>query len=526
MRIPWGIRLRVAIFLLLFLGPVLGMAALGSYYLWEHGWLLWSWLISAVCMVAAYGLGWYWTRNRSGLVLPPPSQRQAQDYWTERDLQAWKIVQQYADASRKLRMDEIADHERYAADAQELALKIAQVYQPETSDPFSHLTLPEILTCGELLTQDLSHMVGRYVPGSHLVTIGTMTRMGKAANTASAWYPTARDAYFAFTALTDPVRAATQFLGTRVGMSPLFKELQQNVLTWFHALYVTELGRYLIELNSGRLKVGAKRYRELMGTKPEDKDVATPPATVARADADALKITVIGPVKAGKSSLVNAILGGQMAGTDVLPLTDGMIGYSLQLPELPALTLIDTPGFAYEGPTDADLDLALKAGRNADLMLFVLPANSAAREPEVRFYERLRAKFETEPGLRFPPVLIVLSRIDLLSPKAEWQPPYDWQHGKKPKEQNIREAVLALQQLFATPAELQVVPVCSHPERLFGVQPQLIDAVAQRLGQAKGTAVSRIIHDDSRQRPWGRVVDQVKNTGKLAAHILGRGFKR
>ncbi len=36
------------------------------------------------------------------------------------------------------------------------------------------------------------------------------------------------------------------------------------LLVWFYTAYVHRLGTYLIELNSGRLRIGAVRYRELM----------------------------------------------------------------------------------------------------------------------------------------------------------------------------------------------------------------------------------------------------------------------
>jgi hypothetical protein len=36
------------------------------------------------------------------------------------------------------------------------------------------------------------------------------------------------------------------------------------LLLWFYTAYLQRLGTYLIELNSGRLRVGVRRYRELM----------------------------------------------------------------------------------------------------------------------------------------------------------------------------------------------------------------------------------------------------------------------
>ena len=106
-------------------------------------------------------------------------------------------------------------------------------------------------------------------------------------------------------------------------------------MLWFHTAFIHQLGRYLIELNSGRLKVGVKRYREILaqhqaaaGRRP-DRPPAPTPAAVGDAAVTAaahtatgpkpITIAVLGPVKAGKSSLVNALLGQQAATVDTPP---------------------------------------------------------------------------------------------------------------------------------------------------------------------------------------------------------------
>ena len=42
--------------------------------------------------------------------------------------------------------------------------------------------------------------------------------------------------------------------------------LQQSLVDWFFVAYLNRLGTYLIELYSGRLRVGATRYRQLIGS--------------------------------------------------------------------------------------------------------------------------------------------------------------------------------------------------------------------------------------------------------------------
>ena len=37
-------------------------------------------------------------------------------------------------------------------------------------------------------------------------------------------------------------------------------------------------------------------------------------------------------------------------------------------------------------------------------------------------------------------MITVVTQVDRLRPIREWQPPYDWQRGDRPKEVSIREA--------------------------------------------------------------------------------------
>ena len=64
-----------------------------------------------------------------------------------------------------------------------------------------------------------------------------------------------------------------------------------------------------------------------------------------------MTIAVFGQVKAGKSSLINALLGEQRAVTDVLPTTAGVARYDLHPKGIPShLVLLDTVGYGHEGP--------------------------------------------------------------------------------------------------------------------------------------------------------------------------------
>ncbi|WP_088252468.1 GTPase family protein [Fimbriiglobus ruber] len=542
--IPTRIKLRVSLVTVLAVAPVLFLTAAGAYHLWDRGWSFVAYWPMFACWFASYLLMWYWTR-RSKVVVRGAAADPLPGYWTDRDKRAWELVEAQVDAVKTVTADQLSDLKRYAAEAQDLALQIARVYNPTATDPFGHLTLPEILACGELIAHDMNKLVDKYVPGSHLLTVNDIQRLRDAVDTATDWYPRLRNIYWAVSAVFDPIKVGLQVAATKAGLAPASKGFQQNVMMWFQTTYTRELGRYLIELNSGRLKVGAKRYQELMalhqvpplgepGTAPHQEHAGSGPDTGSPAPSappepsgsssgspsespngetvPPVTVAVVGPVKAGKSSLVNTLLGDRRAGTDVLPLTAGVTKYQLRQPGLPELCLLDSAGFGQAGPTDADVAAAVEAARHADVMLLVVPARSAARKPEVDFLDRIRAGVAATPNLKLPPVLLVLSHVDLLSPAMEWAPPYDWEAGSRPKEVQIREACAAAREQFGANV-LSVIPVCTAAGKELGVRDELLTTIAGLLGEARGVGLLRALHLEALAGRTKKVVRQLVNAG-------------
>ena len=194
------------------------------------------------------------------------------------------------------------------------------------------------------------------------------------------------------------------------------------MLHWFYSTYLKELGIYLIELNSGRLKVGAKRYRELLaahrdpGTASAEGSSDIPASPTSQPTvAEPVSLAIVGQVKAGKSSLVNAFFGERRATVSVTPETAGATKYRLQSEGLPPLTIIDSAGYGESGATDQDLAAAVKLAKESDLLILVCHARSAARQADVQFLDRLRTEYEKTPGLKLPTVLLALTHIDVLT---------------------------------------------------------------------------------------------------------------
>lgn len=500
-------RFRIIVVSLLCALPVVFLLGVGAYHLWATGWSFIAWFPIVGCFAAAYLLTWVWTKRRVAELKLPTTSDELPNYWTDRDRLAWKEVQAFIAEAKPLKPDETANVERYATEAQALALRLVRLDRPTATDPFGHLTLPELLTCAELVTQELNDMTVTYLPGSHLVRIDDL----KLARRAVDWYEKGRDVYWAASAVINPLKAATQFLVTKIGLQTPMEQLRHSALQWFHVTYLKEVGRYLIELNSGRLKVGAKTYRELMALHrdPARGHEPTEPAT----DLRPLTIAILGQVKAGKSSLVNALLGEAKAGVAVTPETMGATKYVFAQDGQPLFVLVDSAGYGLDGANERDIAAATELAKSADLIVMVAHARSAGRKADLAFLDAVRAEYGKQPGLILPTIVIALTHIDLLTPAVEWQPPYDWESGDRPKERSIRESVTATRETFG-PRVAAVVPVCTRTGNEYGVSDHLLTTLLGRIGEARGVAIVRALEAESKKRSLSKIGDQLLAAGR------------
>src|SRR5262249_57188681 len=104
-------RWRIAVLTVLFLLPVAFLVGAGSYHLWQTGWAFYAWWPMAACLTAAYLLAWYWHRQRR--LLPNLHTDTAAPHWTERDRQAWSLVEARATAAGPLSVDRLGEPDLY-----------------------------------------------------------------------------------------------------------------------------------------------------------------------------------------------------------------------------------------------------------------------------------------------------------------------------------------------------------------------------------------------------------------------------
>ena len=506
---------RLYLVSLLALLPIATFVVAGIVALWRTGDYLWLWWLLPVCWVPAWLLARRW---RQQLVAPAATGVPDIDHWTARDREAWELVQAAQRDAAEIPADRLLDPHFYLQTAMDLGLRVAKQYHPKAKDPLSSRTVLEILSVAQLAIEDSHRWIADYVPGSHLLTIDQWRLLAKTPK----WWRLASNVGWLASIAINPLNV-TRFVVSKLALGSATKQLQEKALAWGYAVFIGRVGFYLIEMNSGRLRIGADRYKSLTRRAAPTSgelgaDASSEPADSQGAANEPCEVVVavVGQVKAGKSSVINALLGQRAAASDVLPTTRDVRRYRVQQLDQPdsRWTLLDTPGYAEDGATDQQTQAIRTALAEADLVLLVMKVTSPARQADAAVLNDLAANQRHRPNRKPPPVLGVLTHIDQLSPVMEWSPPYDWNHPTGRKEEQIQESVRYHRELLA-PTVAGIVPVCSdvEHEREFGIAEFLLPAMLQLLGEARGCAVLRIMSDEGRSGQVRRIFTQLAQAG-------------
>jgi uncharacterized protein len=504
-------KLRIAVILLLYAVPVLACLALGVLMMWQNPSLAWIGWLFPVCWTGAYVL------TRSWRPPTPPEQLKTAPtapHWTERDQAAWQLVEAGQQRIAALPAEQLSNATVYLQTAVDLAGQLAQHYHPRAKHPIDALTLVEVLAAAQLALEDSAQWVDQYIPGSHLLTVGQWKRLARV----PAWVSALSNAAWAVRVVLQPTYLG-QYVTTRWATSSATTQARDNALAWFFQAFVRYVGFYLIEMNSGRLRGGAGRYRDAMRALDGGRATVEPgrarPAKSGATAPPEVSIALIGQVNAGKSSLINALLGQQQAVMDVLPATSQVARFTLQLAESrEKLTLLDTPGYGSSGASAAQRDEARAATAAADLVLLVMNVTNPARQADMAVLRELEAWWAEQPHLKRPAVVGVLTHADGLSPVREWSPPYDWTDPKGAKEQSMAAAAKAVQQEFG-PLLAGVVPVCAdvRRQRSYGIHEWLVPALLVLLDDARAAAILRNLHADLSRGQIESLFRQLGNAG-------------
>lgn len=520
--------LRTSVMILLWLLPLLLYIAIGIVALYQTGWLLFMAWTLPLLWLAAWLVGHFW---------PPPKLSQSrivepltpQQFWTPHDTAALSIVETFRQSLPEIDRHSIADPNRYIGDAQALSELLAQHYYPAkgasaAGTAYRPLTIVEILSVIHLSIEDLEAWMIESVPGSNLITLGQIEKVPTIVRAIDV----GQKIFFLATSIANPAKLMTYPLWRNAGRVTV--EIQNEAMRAFYQHYLRQTSFYLIEMYSGRLRGGSKEYRQKFGPMSVAAHEAKGDSELlAESEAVDTTIAVMGQVKAGKSSLINALVKDTVAAVSVLPQTRQVQRYELKLegthrvdgsPHV--LTLLDTPGYDEANISAQQRNEIRQAVELADIVLLVMSASSSAKAADVAMMRELQAYYRAHPRLKPPPVLAVLTHIDQLRPMREWTPPYDWRHPQHPKEQAIASAVAYIHELFGSAiVDVTCVFTGSDDRSDSSVSDEVVPLLMTQLGHGHSAAVLKAFYRGLSKRRYEQLVEQL--TGLIRSVVGGRG---
>jgi small GTP-binding protein len=337
---------------------------------------------------------------------------------------------------------------------QELVVAIAHIYYPEVQYPLLNIYVPQAYGLIRGTVDDLDQWMQKLSPALNQVTVG---QAYQAYEVYRKLEPSVRKAWRAWSWaqwLLNPV-AAVANRATKGYSNQANQQLLGNLGQLMREAALRNLCRQAIALYSGAtipLETPAISTPTLPKTKTQTlQNILAQAEPVEQVEQKPISILLVGRTGAGKSSLINTLFQGDLAAVDVLPSTNQIQDYHWHTQDGETLHLWDTPG--YEQVKREDLrQLVLDYATNADLLLLVTPVLDPALQMDVDFLQAIKATIADIPAIA------VVTQVDRLRPIREWQPPYDWQWGEKPKEIAIREATAYRAELLGDFCNL-VLPV-------------------------------------------------------------------
>jgi energy-coupling factor transporter ATP-binding protein EcfA2 len=257
---------RTIVLITMLASPLLVYAVFAALAIWQLGWMKWLWWLAPLIWSITWLLSRFWPADKT----PELAQLEA-EHWTSRDRQAVEIVRRYQQETEFFNGDQLSDPRFYFNQGLKIAQDIARHYDPETPDPVSQRTLPEILAACRLVADDLEQIVLTSVPGSRLLTVSHWKKLGDAPKVVRQL----SKGFWATSFLLNPLSLASW--GTsKVTNEKVTNDLQTELLITLYMRFVRQLGYYLIEMNSGRLRGGADLYRSTFSRKLREQDLKLP----------------------------------------------------------------------------------------------------------------------------------------------------------------------------------------------------------------------------------------------------------
>lgn len=489
----------------LFFGPILVYMGFGTLWLWQRNWLL---LVSTISVLSGVAFGYLaarWTRSQREIL--PPIDWDVPLTFAKVDQDAWALVEQEAERSDEVALESLIGFDVYVDTGRNLALKLAAHYHPLSTDPIENVPVVDLLTALELAAEDLRQLC-RQVPGGDLLT---PSHWKKAVQVAG-YIQRANDIYSYLLPIFSPMTGIARLGAQQWMVKPAWRDMQENLLRWFFRAYINRLGLHLIELNSGRLGIGAERYRRLTRrvrpSRPSDESEIPP-----------LRIAIVGARQAGQSRLVSLLNQARNDSSGILKARlQGSGVDSEAFDRFRRSEIVEVPAYTASAGDESARDRATRREAasqavDADLMVLVIANNPATEKADKAFAQAWDQWFMDHPAAEYPPALAVLTGIDQVGPGETWSPPYEWQTGTRPREQQVRARIEATRMLLP-PSIGGIIAVGVAGEPPFGLLEDLIPALIGQFPRAERASLIRHLRKVSSRSKAQRLATQFGERGR------------
>ncbi len=424
--------------------PLLVLAGVGLYFVFQLGYLLWFLVVLATVSLVTKLLLMGFHRQDAKLSVQGHSIVEPSEDWSGRENEIWSRGNTGID-------DCLRENDEWGG-LQTHALRIVRMTADEYGCTEWGFSVPASLRMFEEVSRRYRRTLQMHVPFVEAVKVShvryavqNQENIGRVGNT----YRIARNIWRGLRLLNPAAAVASEFRDYITG--EIFSKVSAETQWQLKKAFLQEVLSVAMDLYSGRFNVEDVEMLSSRITEYDCDRMARP--------LDPVRVAVVGQENSGKSSLINALRGEVAAEVDVLPVAGQTAVYAYSMNGVEHLHLVELPAVAGGKSNTDELVTELT---ESDIVIWVLKADQPARALDVNLYERFKEHYLSKGTLqkKQPVLLGVLHQIDRLSPVSQVNTPDELGADEAQEVGTITEALEYNQELL--PFEV-VIPVALVP---------------------------------------------------------------